>query len=128
LPGPVATADGADALDAPALLRRLGGNRALLAQVVQLFRTDCTKRMSELAAAAACQDWARLRLEAHTLKGTLGNLCANAAYAAALRLEKLARDQSSAELAGAIHGLTAEMDRLQLALAEIDRLALSQSS
>jgi HPt (histidine-containing phosphotransfer) domain-containing protein len=66
--------------------------------------------------------------EAHTLKGTLGNLCANGAYAAALRLEKLARDQSSAELAEAYQGLTAEMDRLQPALAELDRLAPSQSS
>jgi CheY-like chemotaxis protein len=127
LPGPVATANEAAALDAPALLRRLGGNRALLAQVVQLFRTDCAKRMSELAAAAACRDWTRLSREAHTLKGTLGNLCANGAYAAALRLEKLARDQSSAELAEALQSLTAEMDRLQPALAELDRLAPSQS-
>src|SRR5262249_25247008 len=45
LPGPAATVDEAVVIDTPALLRRLGGNRALLAQVVQLFRTDCTKRM-----------------------------------------------------------------------------------
>jgi CheY-like chemotaxis protein len=70
LPGPAATAGRDAALDAPALLRRLGGNRALLAQVVQLFRTDGTRRMSELAEAAACQDWARLSRESHTLKGT----------------------------------------------------------
>jgi HPt (histidine-containing phosphotransfer) domain-containing protein len=128
LPGPIATVAGPAAIDAPALLRRLGGNRALLAQVVQLFRIDCTKRMSELAGAAACQDWARLCREAHTLKGTLSNLCANDAYAAALRLEKLARDQSAAELAEALRGLAAEVDRLQPALAELDRLAPSQSS
>jgi HPt (histidine-containing phosphotransfer) domain-containing protein len=84
--------------------------------------------MSELAAAAACQDWGRLCREAHTLKGTLGNLCANGAYAAALRLEMLARDQSSAELAETFQSLTAELDRLQAALAELGRLATSQSS
>jgi CheY-like chemotaxis protein len=128
LPGPVATGDEPAVIDTPALLRRLSGNRALLAQVVQLFRTDGTKRMSELAAAAACQDWARLCREAHTLKGTLGNLCANGAYAAALRLEMLARNQSSADLAEALQGLTAEMDRLQSVLAELDRLARSPSS
>jgi CheY-like chemotaxis protein len=126
-PGPVAAADGPAVIDTPALLRRLGGNRALLAQVVQLFRTDCTRRMSELAAAAACQDWARLRREAHTLKGTLGTLCANGAYAAALRLETLARDQSSAGLAEALQGLTAEVDRLQPVLAELDPPARSPS-
>jgi CheY-like chemotaxis protein len=128
VPGPVATVDESAALDAPALLRRLGGNRALVAQMVQLFRTDCAERMSQLAAAATCQDWTRLCREAHTLKGTLGSLCANGAYAAALRLEKLARDQSSAELGEAIQSLTAVMDRLQPALAELDRLAFSQSS
>jgi CheY-like chemotaxis protein/HPt (histidine-containing phosphotransfer) domain-containing protein len=128
LPSPVTTKDEPAVIDAPALLRRLGGNRALLGQVVQLFRTDCTKRMSELAAAAACQDSARLSREAHTLKGTLGNLCANSAYAAALRLETLARNQSSADLAEAWQGLTAEIDRLQPVLAELDQLACAPSS
>jgi HPt (histidine-containing phosphotransfer) domain-containing protein len=120
--------DGCPVIDTPALLRRLGGNRALLAQVVQLFRTDCTKRMSELTTAAACQDWARLCGETHTLKGTLGNLSADGAYAAAMRLEKLARDQSSTELAEALQGLKAEIDKLQPALMELDRFARSSSS
>jgi signal transduction histidine kinase/CheY-like chemotaxis protein/HPt (histidine-containing phosphotransfer) domain-containing protein len=127
-PGPVATAGENSALDAPALLRRLGGNRALLAQVVQLFRTDSTRRMSALAEAVASQDWARVRLEAHTLKGTLGNLCADGAYAAALRLEQLARNQSSAELAEAFQSLTAEMDTLQPVLAELGGSAPTQLS
>jgi PAS domain S-box-containing protein len=127
-PGPVAPAASPAVLDAPALLRRLGGNRALLSQVVQLFRTDSTKRMSELAAAVARQDWASLSRESHTLKGTLSNLCADGAYAAALRLEKLTSDQSSAELAEAFQGLAAEMDRLQPALVELDRSAPSQGS
>jgi PAS domain S-box-containing protein len=126
--GPGAPLEEHAAIDAPALLRRLGGNRVLLAQVVQLFRTDSTRRLSELAAAVACQDWVRLGREAHTLKGTLGNLCANDASAAALRLEMLARNQSSAELAEAFQVLTVEMDRLQPALAELDRLPPSQSS
>jgi PAS domain S-box-containing protein len=127
-PVPVAAAGEAAALDAAALLRRLGGNRALLAQLVQLFRADCANRVSELTAAAAGQDWGVLRREAHTLKGTLGNLCADAAYVAALRLEVLARNQTSAELAEALEGLTAELDRLRPALAELDRLARSPSS
>lgn len=128
-PGPVAPpADESKVIDAPALLRRLGGKRAILTQVIQLFLTDCTKRMSELRAAASCQDWARLCREVHTLKGTLGSLCANGAYAAALRLEKLARNQSSADLAEALQGLSAEIDRLQLALAELDRSAPTQPS
>jgi signal transduction histidine kinase/DNA-binding NarL/FixJ family response regulator len=105
-------------LDAPALLRRLGGNRALLAQVVQLFRADCSKRMSEVSTAVAGLDWPRLRQEAHTLKGTVGNLCASRAYAAAMRLEKLAREQTPAEVAGAVQDLTAEIDKLQAALTQ----------
>jgi CheY-like chemotaxis protein/HPt (histidine-containing phosphotransfer) domain-containing protein len=127
-PGPAAPVHQPAALDSSALLRRLGGNRALLAQVVQVFRSDCAKRMRDLAAAAACQDWTCLCREAHTLKGTLGNLCADAACAAALRLETVARGQSSAELAGALQDLAAEIDRLQPALAGLDRLTSSQST
>jgi PAS domain S-box-containing protein len=119
-PGPAAPVQPAS-LDSSALLRRLGGNRALLVQIVQVFRTDCTKRMRDVAAAAACQDWACLCREAHTLKGTLGNLCADAACAAALQLETVARSQSSAELAAAVQGLAAEIDRLQPALADLDQ-------
>jgi hypothetical protein len=43
-------------------------------------------------------------------------------------LEMLARNQSSAELAEAFQVLKVEMDRLQSALAELDRLTPSQSS
>ena len=64
------------------------GNRELLTQVLQMFHTDCRKRMKELNAAAASQDWTRLCRETHTLKGSLGALCAGAAYAAALRLRR----------------------------------------
>ena len=122
-PCPEAAAAEAATLDGPALLRRLGGNRKLLAQVVQLFRVDCKKRMSELEAAAACLDWVRLCQEAHTLKGTLGNLCANRAYAAALQLEKQAREQAVSEFADTLQKLTVEIDRLHLALAQLDHLA-----
>jgi signal transduction histidine kinase/response regulator RpfG family c-di-GMP phosphodiesterase len=127
LPGGAAV-NGPAIIDTPTLLRRLGGNRTLLGQVVQLFRTDSAKRMSELRAAAARQDWPRLCQEAHTLKGTLGNLSAQDAYAAALRLETVARSQSSADLAEALQILTREMEKLKPVLAELDRSAHTQSS
>jgi CheY-like chemotaxis protein/HPt (histidine-containing phosphotransfer) domain-containing protein len=119
-PGPVELTDEAPAIDIATLLRRLGGNRELLTQVLQMFRTDCSRRMNELEAAAASHDWTCLRREAHTLKGSLGTLCAGGAYAAALRLETLARNQSSADLADAFQGLTREIDKLQLVLAKLD--------
>jgi signal transduction histidine kinase/DNA-binding NarL/FixJ family response regulator/HPt (histidine-containing phosphotransfer) domain-containing protein len=127
-PGPPPAEDESAVLDTPALLRRLGGNRAILVEIVRLFRTECTERMNELTAAAACQDWTRLGREVHTLKGTLGNLCAQSAYAAALELETLARKQSRAGLAEAVQGLTAEIDKLQPVLAELDQSAPSSST
>jgi CheY-like chemotaxis protein/HPt (histidine-containing phosphotransfer) domain-containing protein len=113
-------ADEAPAIDTATLLRRLGGNRELLTQVLQMFRTDCSRRLNELEAAAASHDWTWLCREAHTLKGSLGTLCAGGAYAAALRLETLARNQSSGDLADAFRGLTREIDKLQLVLAKLD--------
>jgi HPt (histidine-containing phosphotransfer) domain-containing protein len=104
---------------------QLIGDRCRLRQV--LINLVCAKRMPELKAAAASQDWTRLCREAHTLKGSLGTLCAGGAYAAALKLETLARNQSSADLAEAFQGLTREIDRLQLVLAEPDRSVPSRA-
>jgi PAS domain S-box-containing protein len=121
-PLPKPAVDEAPVIDTVTLLRRLNGNRELLTQVLQLFQTDCAKRMMELEAAAGSQDWTRLAREAHTLKGSLGTLCAGAAYTAALRLETLARNRSPDDLAASLKGLATEIDRLRTVLAELDRL------
>jgi HPt (histidine-containing phosphotransfer) domain-containing protein len=119
LPGPTdpaPPAEPAPGLDCAALLDRLGGDVALLREILSLFQGECPRLMRDLDQAVAQRDPERIRQGAHTLKGTLLNLSAAEAYAAALCLEKLglARDLSAVD--GAWAALQRQMDLLDLTI------------
>jgi CheY-like chemotaxis protein len=110
------TTDQATVLDRAALLRRVGGNLTLLREILGLFRDDCARLMRELQAALENGDTAGLSGAAHTLKGSLGHLCATAAFQAALRLEMAGREGDLAGAAEAYRRLEEEIERLHAAL------------
>jgi protein-histidine pros-kinase len=95
----------------------VGGNVQLLAEILDLFRTQRGQLQGELRDALERRDAGRLTRAAHTLKGTLGSLGATTAYGAARRLEALARAGDLAAAADAHAALAAELDRLETALA-----------
>jgi HPt (histidine-containing phosphotransfer) domain-containing protein len=115
--------DGRDGqtLDRTTLLARVGGNVKLLKEILLLFRSDCPRLMGELHEAVAQGNAERLRQTAHTLKGTLGNLSASDAFAAALRLEKLAVSGERAEVDDAFTSLRHRISLLDTALARFDQ-------
>jgi PAS domain S-box-containing protein len=116
--GPDASpAEGGEAvLDRAVLFKRLGGDRRLLGEVLELFRLDRTRLLKDLDDALGRGDAARLGRAAHALKGTLASLSAPAAYAAARGLEALGRAGDLAAATTAHRVLLAELDRLQTAL------------
>jgi PAS domain S-box-containing protein len=105
-------------LDRGALLGSVGGDEALLAEVVTLFRTDSGRLLEEISAALQRGDARAVERAAHTLKGSVRFFGAAAAAEAALGLERMGR---SGDLAGgreALARLTAESERLLAALPE----------
>jgi len=100
LPGPQESS----VLDRAELLERVGGDRELLAEVVELFLQDSAKQLCELKEAVADGDALRVCRTAHTIKGTVSNLASPLAVATALRLEEMGR---GGNLAGAAEGLAA---------------------
>jgi len=78
----------AAAIDRDAVLRRLGGDEALLADVVRLFLEDCPQRLAAIEAALERGDADDIRSAAHALKGPAGNLSATALFEAARALER----------------------------------------
>ena len=74
-----------------ALLARVGGNVALLLEILQMCPREFARLLGELQSGIAHKDANRIGLVAHTLKGTLGNLSAVPAYEAARRLEDMGR-------------------------------------
>jgi CheY-like chemotaxis protein len=89
-PGPVP--GDAEVLDEADLLDRVGGDRELLHDMVQLFLEHYPPLLSELRQAVARRDAAAIQRLAHTLKGSVGNFGTQVAYQAALELETLARE------------------------------------
>ena len=80
----------AGALDRGALLDRVEGDIELLGDIIELFKEDSVRQIAAIRDAIDTKQADLLRLAAHTLKGTCGNLGAPEAAATALQLEKLA--------------------------------------
>jgi signal transduction histidine kinase/CheY-like chemotaxis protein/HPt (histidine-containing phosphotransfer) domain-containing protein len=77
------------AVDRQGLLARVGGDEALLREVVELFLADCPLRLAAIQDALDRADAEALRAAAHALKGAAGNLSAMALVSAARTLERL---------------------------------------
>lgn len=106
-------------LDRDELLERMGGDRELLVEIVDLFLCDCPKQLAELSDAVAREDAVSIRRVAHTLKGLAGNLASAAATEAALRLERMG---SAGNLTGAreeLASLERVIEQLKVALTAV---------
>jgi signal transduction histidine kinase/DNA-binding response OmpR family regulator len=78
-------------LDREALLSRVDGDRHLLAELIRLFREDCPSMIASMGEAIERRDSRAVDRAAHTLKGSVGNFCASAAFEAARALEECAK-------------------------------------
>ena len=109
----------ASAIDRAELLNRLGDDRELIAEVVDLFVADRATLLGDLRRALSANDPKATREAAHRLKGVLATLAASAAAASAQRLEELARKGDLGAVPSMLDGLEREVDAAQ---AELTRL------
>jgi PAS domain S-box-containing protein len=105
-----------EVLDKKEALAEVGGNVHLLRELAGLFLEDCPRLMQEIREAIACRDGPRLRLAAHTLKGSVGNFSAPKAFAAAWQLERMGRERDLTRAEDAQGSLEREIRRLEEAL------------
>jgi len=120
-PAPASGAAAEEVLDRATVLECVGGDQALLAEIIQLFLSQCPRWLAEIRNAIERGDATRLRNAAHTLKGAVGNFRAQAAYEEAQRLETLGRDGNLAPAGGACAALEKHLGRLLPALAALSR-------
>ena len=105
-------------LDREDFLARLGGDVELAAEIMGIFQNECEQTMDELHRTRAPEDGARRSRAAHTFKGALRNLGADAAAEAAAALEALGQGENSTAVDAAYTRLEAEVGRLLPAVAE----------
>jgi PAS domain S-box-containing protein len=109
VPAPATTA----VFDEAAALARTGGDRRLLKQIVQLFRTDSRKSMQKIARAAAGRDVDAVRMAAHSLKGSAATIGGIKVREIADALEQRARNVD-------VDGFEATVAELRAALSALD--------
>jgi len=112
-PTPEPTTPSAPVFDVQAALARARGDRALLAELIELFRGECEQARTTLRGALERRDAGALRLASHSLKGAAANLGASAVADAAQRLELLGKDEQLGGAEDAYRALTAALDDLR---------------
>jgi CheY-like chemotaxis protein len=111
----------ASSFDPRVAVERLGGDRRLLRELLELFKADCPTLMSNVKKSIDGSDAAALRQAAHALKGSVANFSAPRPYEAARVLEKMGIDR---ELSGA----SVAFHELEEALGEFFRDAGEEAS
>jgi two-component system sensor kinase len=114
---PVAAPDSPAALDWDAALRRVGGRADMLKKMVKVFLAECDKLIPRIRRAIDAGDAPDVQRLAHSLKGSAGCFAAEAAVAAASRLEVMGRDGALENAGATFTVVRTEIERLKLALA-----------
>ena len=112
--GPPALADVSFEWDAA--LENVGGDEAMLRDLVEMFFGECPKLMEQIREHIADADGPELRRAAHTLKGSAHVFGATEAAEAAHRLEEIGREEAFADAEEALALLEGEVARLLPAL------------
>ena len=104
-----AAGDGIPAVDLAIALRYVGGDRALLEDLVEVFCAERDARLGALRKAIAVGDAATVRRTAHSLKSVLGILGAASGRTVAAELELIGCSDRLAEAAGVLARLEHEL-------------------
>jgi CheY-like chemotaxis protein len=80
-------------VDREALMARVGGDEELFTEIIKLFLLDCPVRVAAIKAAVESEDPDEVRLAAHALKGSAGNLSATSLTSAARTLERIGTER-----------------------------------
>lgn len=84
-------------IDLEELLERTENDRALMRDLLTIFKEEFPQRLQSLREAVGFRNGAHVVMEAHALKGMLSNLAAVEAAAAAAELERLGRNNETSK-------------------------------
>jgi CheY-like chemotaxis protein len=102
-----------EGLDWKMALKNVGGDDGLLAELVQIFLETSPAWLADLHRGIERRDGELVRRTAHSIKGSLGQLGANAAAVIGQRLETIATDGQFATCAAVLGDLERELDRIR---------------
>ena len=95
------------------MFQRVGQNKELLDELMELFFQDYHRDMASLKESLENKDAPTLAFVAHGLKGELGNLGMKSAYEIAIQMERMAKESRLEEAASLATALEYEVKRLE---------------
>jgi two-component system sensor histidine kinase/response regulator len=117
--GTVPIPEDKEVLDRSSLLNQVGGDMALLGELVDILVREYPTTLSEIRKSIEEEDAESLEKTAHSLKGAVGNFAAAKAFQAALRLESIGRAGEMHHAHESLEDLVKEMDLLMTALGTV---------
>jgi CheY-like chemotaxis protein len=100
-------------MDLTPLLEGVGGDRSLLAEMLQIFLVDCEELWRQIRRAVSEGNGETLRSSAHTLKSMLGSVSASAACSIALELENMGRNGCLEGADQLLHSMDRELRKVK---------------
>lgn len=88
---------GGEVFDPTRMLARIGGDRSLFAELVQMFVEDYPPLVDRIRRAMAANDAGEWKFAAHTLCGSIGNFTTGRLHVLAKRLEAMAQTDDLAD-------------------------------
>jgi HPt (histidine-containing phosphotransfer) domain-containing protein len=117
-----AVALGSDVVfDEPSLLKRVGGNRALMQRLVKEFLGDTPSQLSILRKHLEDGDAPSARRQAHKVKGAAATLSAGALREVAYQAEQAAMANQLDRLAALLPAIESEFERVKAVLEPVER-------
>jgi two-component system, sensor histidine kinase and response regulator len=101
-------------------LATVEGDSALLHELLQLFAAGAPAALDKLRIAVELKDTPAIEFAAHTLKGSVSNFGAEAAVAASLKLEAMARAGNLKHVEESFHIVEQEIQRLLDAIGNLE--------
>ena len=114
-----ASAPAESAIDLPDLLERVDQDFVFIAELTEVLREDCPRKLAIIRDCLEAADAQGLKRAAHGLKGALSNLSAKPAAAFAAKLEALGTSDDLSPAHSLIPRLTSEITRALEALSSV---------
>jgi HPt (histidine-containing phosphotransfer) domain-containing protein len=108
-------------LDREALLERVIGDEDLAKELLQMFLEDIPDRLKAIKQAQESGDMETVILEAHTIKGSSGNIGANDISKAAFQVELAGKDANQETTPSFIKQLEDDFEVFRKTLADMDK-------
>lgn len=101
-----------EAIDLPDVMERVQDDKELLLELFVIFQEDFQKKRPVLGEAIATGDVGKVREIAHGVKGASGNISAKALHAACLKLEMMAKDNTTAGMQDVLADIDVQFARV----------------